>query len=55
MKTIDAPLCMRCADLLRDSFPTVEERVRFGYDRRECAWCQRESAAAIFRLHVIKK
>ena len=55
MKTIDAPLCGRCADLLRDSFPTVEERVRFGYDRRECAWCQRKSAAAIFRLHVIKK
>ena len=54
MKKINAPLCGRCADMLRSTFQTVEEVSDLGHKKCECVWCQKKDADSIFRLHAVK-
>ena len=55
MKEVTAPLCQRCMLLIRDSTLPVRQVCETGIERRECVWCERNSADGFFKIQLGKK
>ena len=55
IKSIDAPLCRRCAKLLRQPPIRVYKISGIAEAHSECPWCNRNQPEAIYTIEIISK